>query len=106
MSINSSSRKEGTEKEGKHVSDSDRQNVQKLQNIQNIRSSLPSSRDEFRGENAKTFNNINIIKTPKCKKESTVSKLVCKFCGGTQNLPAGESPAKRRRLWGQGGQGH
>ena len=68
MSINSSSRKEGTEKEGKHVSDSDRQNVQKLQNIQNIRSSLPSSRDEFRGENAKTFNNINIIKTPKRKK--------------------------------------
>ena len=107
IKIDSPCRKEGTEKEGKHVSDSDRQNVQKLQNIQNIRSSLPSSRDEFRGENTKTFNNIDIvIKTPKRKKESTVSKLVCKFSGGTQNLPAGESPAKRRRLWGQGGQGH
>jgi hypothetical protein len=105
IKIDSPCRKEGTEKEGKRVSDSDRENVQK-QNIQNIRSSLPSSRDEFRGENTKTFNNIDIvIKTPKRKKESTVSKLVCKFSGGTQNLPAGESPAKRRRLWGQGGQG-
>ena len=105
LKINSSSRKEGTEKEGKHVCDSDRQNVQKLQSIQNTRSSLSSSRDELRGENAKTFNNIDIVKTPKRKKESTVSKLVCKFSGGTEDLPAGESPAKRRRLWGGGGQG-
>ena len=108
LKINSSSRKEGTEKEGKRVCDSNRQNVlvQNLQSIQNTRSSLSSSRDELRGENAKTFNNIDIVKTPKRKKESTVSKLVCKFSGGTENLPAGESPAKRRRLWGQGGQGH
>jgi hypothetical protein len=103
LKINSSSRKEGTEKEGKCVSGSDSQNVQ---NIQNIHSSFPYSRDEFRGENGKTFNNIIVVKTPKRKKQNTVSKLVCKFSGGTKNLPEGESPAKRRRLWGQGGQGH
>ena len=110
LKINSSSRKEGTEKEGKRVCDLSKQNVlvqniQNLQCIQNTRSSLSSSRDEIRGENAKTFNNIDIVKTPKRKKESTVSKLVCKFSGGMEELPAGESPAKRRRLWGGGGQG-
>ena len=62
------------------------------------------------GENS-TFNNINIdiIRTPKRKKASAVSKLVCRFSGANSKLPGvddSESPAKRRRLWGQGGQGH
>ena len=62
------------------------------------------------GENS-TFNNIkiDIIRTPKRKKASAVSKLVCRFSGANSKLPGvddSESPAKRRRLWGQGGQGH
>ena len=59
-----------------------------------------------------SFNNIEVIKTPKRKNKSehTVSKLVSKFSASTCNLPGvdngSESPVKQRRLWGQGGQGH
>ena len=107
LKVNSTRSKEGTEKEGKYVSDSDRQNIHSSSSLSRICKNT-YARDEFRGEkeNEKTFNNINIVKTPKRKKANTVSKLVCKFSGNSENLPEGESPAKRRRLWGQGGQGH
>ena len=57
------------------------------------------------GGESSTFNNIDIIRTPKRKKASAVSKLVCRFSGASSKLPGvddSESPAKRRRLWGQG----
>ena len=79
--------------------------------------SFISARDKFRGEkceNAKceneSFNNISIIKTPKRKSDSSVAILIGNFSANTCELPEGrlcsESPAKRRRLWGHGGQGH
>ena len=61
------------------------------------------------GESKNPCNIINIMRTPKRKKASAVSELVSKFSGASANQPGfgnSESPAKRRRLWGQGGQGH
>ena len=54
------------------------------------------------------FNNIEIMRTP--KRKSAVANLISDFVANTSILPGtegtSESPAKRRRLWGQGGQGH
>ena len=61
------------------------------------------------GENKNPCNISDIMQTPKRKKASAVSELVSKFSGASTNQPGleiSESPAKRRRLWGQGGQGH
>ena len=61
------------------------------------------------GENKNPCNMVNILRTPKRKKVSAVSELVSVFSGANANQPGfgnSESPAKRRRLWGQGGQGH
>ena len=49
--------------------------------------------------------NSDISRTPKRKKASTVSELVSVFSGANNTQP-GESPAKRMRVRGQGGQGH
>ena len=75
--------------------------------------SLTSSqvqKNNFEGGKDKiSFNNIDIVRTPKRKKASAVSKLVYKFSGASTNQPGldmSKSPAKRRRVWGQGGQGH
>ena len=75
--------------------------------------SLTSSqvqKNNFEGGKDKiSFNNIDIVRTPKRKKASAVSKLVYKFSGASTNQPGldmSENPAKRRRVWGQGGQGH
>ena len=106
LKMNSTEKKVGPVKEGVYLNDengSDRISFSKT-----LKNTLPA-RDEIRGEN-QTFNNIEIVKTPKRKNEHTVSKLVHKFSASACNLPgvdiSGESPAKRRRLWGQGGQGH
>ena len=72
------------------------------------------AKSEFQGENEtlSTFNNIEIVRTPKRKMKVSVSvaSLISDFSAGSGNLPGtegnSESPAKRRRLWGQGGQGH
>ena len=99
-------KKVGPVKEGVYLNDengSDRISFSKT-----LKNTLPA-RDEIRGEN-QTFNNIEIVKTPKRKNERTVSKLVHKFSASACNLTgvdgSSESPAKRRRIWGQGGQGH
>ena len=69
-------------------------------------SNVQFTSSEGRGEKS-TFNNIEIIRTPKRKKvASAISKLVCRFSGDASNRPVfddSESPAKRRRVWGQGG---
>ena len=60
-------------------------------------------------ENKNPCNMVNILRTPKRKKVSAVSELVSVFSGANANQPGfgnSESPAKKRRLWGQGGQGH
>jgi hypothetical protein len=107
LKVNSTEKKEGPVMEGEYENDSDRVPISKsFENIENT----VHARNKFRGEN-NTFNNIElIIKTPKRKKENTVAKLVCRFSDSACNLPGvefcDESPAKRRRLWGQGGQGH
>ena len=64
------------------------------------------ARDEIRGENNILINSIPVIRTPKRKSDNfnSVSNLISKYSDGTTNLPRIESPAKRRRLWGQGGQ--
>ena len=66
-------------------------------------SNVPFAKSEGRGEKS-TFNNIEIIRTPKRKKvASAISKLVCRFSGDASNRPVfddSESPAKRRKVWG------
>ena len=119
LKLNSTEKKRGPVKEGAIVKDngSDRFPVNKslrdnLLNLHNLQSL--SARDEIRGENS-TFNNITILRKPKRKKsesipkqtnKQTVSRLVSKFSGATCSMPgcggSDESPAKRRRLWGQG----
>ena len=116
LKLNSTEKKRGPVKEGAIVkdNDSDRFPVNKSlrDNLHNLQSL--SARDEIRGENS-TFNNITILRTPKRKKsesipkqtnKQTVSRLVSKFSSATFSMPGGggsdESPAKRRRLWGQG----
>ena len=89
----------GAEKEGEELNGSNR-----ISSFKSLNSILLPARNEIREEND-TFNNITIIRTPKRKneRESTVSRLVGIFSNNTCNLPnGGESPAKRRRLWGQG----
>ena len=71
------------------------------------------TKSDFQGGNEPLpFNNIEVIRTPKRKLKSTsaVANLISDFSAITSSLPGtggnSESPAKRRRLWGQGGQGH
>jgi hypothetical protein len=114
FSLKINSKKRGSVKEG--VSDEQNLNISnfsKFTNISNLQDGVPA-RNTVHGENQQ-FNNIEIIKTPQKRKlvyDSTVAKLVCRFSGDTSNLPGAsednntESPAKRRRVWGQRGQGH
>ena len=71
------------------------------------------AKSDIQGESKPlTFNNIEVLRTPKrkLKSSSAVADLVNNFSAVTSILPGtegnSESPAKRRRLWGQGGQGH
>ena len=114
FSLKVNSKKRGSVKEG--VSDEHDLNFSNFSNFSNL-SDLQdgvTARNTVHGENQQ-FNNIDIIKTPQKRKlvyDSTVAKLVCRFSGETSNLPGAsadnniESPAKRRRVWGQRGQGH
>ena len=71
------------------------------------------AKSDIQGENEPlSFNNIEVIRTPKrkLKSPSAVANLINNFSAIINKLPGtdgnSESPAKRRRLWGQGGQGH
>ena len=91
-------------KEGDFKSDSYR--LPTLKTFRNCEDTV-HARDEFRGENNVFISNIPVTRTPKRKSDNynSVSNLICKYSDGTTNLPGVESPAKRRRLWGRGGQG-
>ena len=74
---------------------------------------LTHAKSDIQGENEPlSFNNIEVIRTPKrkLKSPSAVANLINNFSAIINKLPGtdgnSESPAKRRRLWGQGGQGH
>jgi hypothetical protein len=103
LKLNSTEKKEGPEKEGNMKCNSDR--LPTLKSFRNCEDKV-HARDEIRGENV-LINSIPVIRTPKRKSDNfnSVSNLISKYSDGTTNLPRIESPAKRRRLWGQGGQG-
>ena len=78
-------------------------------------SAKSSAQNLGRGKNETSFNQIPILQTPQKRKllvrYNNVPKLVCNFSERARNLPedydfsSSESPAKRRRVGGQRGQG-
>jgi hypothetical protein len=103
LKLNSTEKKEGPEKEGDVKSCSDR--LPTLKSFTNFNDKI-HARDEIRGENI-LINSIPVTRTPKRKSDNcfnSVSNLISKYSDGTNNQTRIESPAKKRRLWGQGGQ--
>ena len=92
------------------IGDSDDRNIGvSRENLISLSSSQVQKNNFEGGEAKNTFNCTDIVGTPKRKKASAVSELVFKFSGASTIQPGldmSESPAKRRRVWGQGGQGH
>ena len=108
--MNSTEKRKGEGAPLEHDIDSDSYSSSSFRNLST--KNFISARDKFRGEKCEneSFNNISIIKTPKRKSDSSVAVLIGNFSANSCELPEGrlciESPAKRRRLWGRGGQGH
>ena len=103
LKINSTEKKEGPEKEGDVDKCSDR--LPTLKSFTNFNDKI-HARDEIRGENI-LINSIPISRTPKRKSDkcfNSVANLISKYSDSANNQTRIESPAKKRRLWGQGGQ--